>query len=82
VPPYIYYYNDHITEDGMKRANKVSAGKSEDRRPTGKPRRRWKDNIKMDFKEIGWEDVACIHLAQTRDQWRAAVGTVMSLQFP
>jgi hypothetical protein len=40
------------------------------------------DNIRMDFREIGWECVDCMHLAQDRDQWRALVNTVMNLQIP
>jgi hypothetical protein len=42
-------------------------------------RRGWADNIRMDLKETGWEGVNWIHLAQDRDQWRAAVNTVMDL---
>jgi hypothetical protein len=44
----------------------------------GRPRRRWEDNIGMDLREIGWEGVDWIHLAQDRDQWRAVVNTVMN----
>jgi len=40
------------------------------------------DNIKMDLRDIGWENVNCVHLAQDRDQWRAVVNTVMSLWVP
>jgi len=56
--------------------------KPEGKRPLGRPRRRWEDNIKMDLREIGWEDVDWIHLAQDRDQWRALVNTKMNLRFP
>jgi hypothetical protein len=43
------------------------------------PRRRWVDNIKMDLREIGWDGMDWIDLAQDRDQWRALVNTVMNL---
>jgi hypothetical protein len=52
-------------------------GKPEGKRPLGRPRRRWVDNIKMDLREIGWDGVDRIELAQDRDQWRALVNTVM-----
>jgi hypothetical protein len=47
-----------------------------ERDPLGRPRRRWVDNIKMDLREIGWDGVDWIELAQNRDQWRALVNTV------
>jgi hypothetical protein len=50
--------------------------------PLGRPRRRWVDNIKMDLREIGWDGVDWIELAQDRDQWRAFVNTVMNLRVP
>jgi hypothetical protein len=52
------------------------------KRPLGRPRRSWVDNIKMDLKEIGWDGVDWIDLAQNRDQWRALVNTVMNLRVP
>jgi hypothetical protein len=57
-------------------------GKPEGKRPPGKPRRRWFDNIKMDLKEIGWDEVDWIDMAQGRDQWRALVNTVLNLRVP
>jgi hypothetical protein len=51
-------------------------------RDLGRPIRRWKDNIKMDLREIGWGGMDWIDLAQNRDQWRAPVNTVMSLRVP
>jgi hypothetical protein len=57
-------------------------GKSEEKRPLERPRRRWVDNIKMDHREIGWSDMDWIDLTQDRDQWRALVNTVMNLQVP
>jgi hypothetical protein len=47
-----------------------------------RPRRRWVDNIKMNFREIGWGGRDWIYLAQDRDQWRAVVDTVMNLRVP
>jgi hypothetical protein len=61
---------------------KILVGKPEGKRPLGRPRRRWEDNIRMDLGEIGWEGVDWIHLAQDRDQWRALVNTVMNFQVP
>jgi hypothetical protein len=52
------------------------------KRPLGRPRRRWVDNIKMDLREIGWEGMDWIDLAQDRDQWRALVNAVMNLRVP
>jgi hypothetical protein len=54
----------------------------EGRRPLGRPRRRWEDNIKMDIREVGWEDMNWIELAQDRDTWRALVNAVMNLRVP
>jgi hypothetical protein len=53
-------------------------GKPEGKRPLGRPRRRWVDNIKMDLGEIGWNGVAWIDMAQDRDQWRALANKVMN----
>jgi hypothetical protein len=57
-------------------------GKPEGRRPLGRPRRKWEDNIRMDLREIGWGSMDWIDLAQDSDQWRALVNTVMNLRFP
>ena len=57
-------------------------GKPERRRPPGRPRRRWEDNIKMDLREVGWCGIGWIDLAQDRDWWRALVNAVMILQVP
>jgi hypothetical protein len=57
-------------------------GKPEGNRPLGRPRRRWVNNIKMDLREIGWDDMDLIDLAQNRDLWRALVKTVMNLRVP
>jgi hypothetical protein len=57
-------------------------GKSEGKRPLGRPRRRWANNIKMDLRERGWSGIDWIDLAQDRDQWIALVKTVMNLRVP
>jgi hypothetical protein len=48
----------------------------------GRSRRRWVDNIKIDLREIGWDNMKCIDLAQDRDQWRALVNMVMNFRVP
>jgi hypothetical protein len=62
----------------------ILVGKPEGNRPLGRPRRRWVDNIKIlvDLKEIGWDGMDWIELAQDRDEWRALVNTVMNLRVP
>jgi hypothetical protein len=55
-------------------------GKSEGKRPLGRPRRRWEDGIRMDLREIGWGSVDWIQLAQDRDRCWAVVNTVMNLR--
>jgi len=61
--------------------HRVLVGKPEGRRPLGRPRRRWEDNIRLDLREVGgggdW-----LMLAQDRDRWRALVNTVMKLRIP
>jgi hypothetical protein len=63
-------------------AYNILVGMPEGRRPLGRLRRRWEDNIKMDLMEIGFGDVDRIHWAQDRDGWRALVNTVMNLRVP
>jgi hypothetical protein len=68
---------------GAKRnAYRLLVGKPEGRRPLGRPRRRWVDNIKMDLVEVGLGDVDWIDLAQDRDKWRGLVNAVMNLLVP
>jgi hypothetical protein len=55
-------------------------GKPESKRPVGRPRRRWEDNIKMDVREIGMDGTNWIELAQNRVQWPAFLNTVMKLR--
>jgi hypothetical protein len=61
---------------------RVLVGRPEEKRPLGRPRRRWEDNIKMDLREIGINEAKWIRLAQDRDQWRDFVSTVMNLRVP
>jgi hypothetical protein len=63
-------------------AYRALLGKPEGRRPFGRPRRRWEDNIKMDLREVGWGGMDWINLAQDRDRWRALVIAVMNLRVP
>jgi hypothetical protein len=66
----------------MRNRYNILVGKPEGKRTLVRPRHRWEDNIRMDFKEIGWEGVYWIHLTQDRDQWWTVVNTVMNLQVP
>jgi transposase len=66
---------------GEKRnAYRILVGKPETKRPLGRPRCRRVNNIKMDLREIGWDGMNWIDLAQDMDQWRALVNTVMNLR--
>jgi hypothetical protein len=66
----------------MRNAYSIFVGKPLGQRLLGGPRRRWKDNIRIDLREIRWEAMDWIHLAQDRDQWRALVNMVMNLRVP
>ena len=57
-------------------------GKSEGKKPLGKPRRRWEDNIKMDLQEVGCEGMDWVDLVKDRDRWRTFVNAVMNLRIP
>jgi hypothetical protein len=59
---------------------RVLVGKPKGKRPLGRPRRRWEDNIRMDFQEVGCGGVDWIGLAQDRDRWQAIVNAVMNLR--
>jgi hypothetical protein len=65
----------HVARMGEKNAYRILVGKPEGKRPLGRPRRRWVDNIKMDLRERGWDGVDWIDMAQDRDQCRALVIT-------
>jgi hypothetical protein len=62
--------------------NRVLVGKPEGKRPLGRPRRRWEDNIKMDLQEVGYGGMDWIELAQDRERWQALVNTAMKLRVP
>jgi hypothetical protein len=71
----------HVTLTGEKRnAYRLLVGKPEGKRPLGRPRRRWVDDMKMDLREVGWVDVDWIGLAQDRNRWRALVNSVLNFR--
>jgi hypothetical protein len=73
----------HVARMGEGRvAYRILVGRPEGKRPLGRPRRRWEDNIKMDLEDVGWDDVAWIDIAQDKDRWRALVSAVMNLLVP
>jgi hypothetical protein len=73
----------HVARMGeMRNAYRIWVGKPEGKRLLGRPRRRWVDNIKMDLREVGWDGMDWIELAQDRGQWKALVNTVMNLRVP
>jgi hypothetical protein len=73
----------HAALMGEKRnACRLLLGKPEGKRPLGRPRRRWVDNIRMDLGEVGWGDVNWIGLAKDRTRWRALVNSVLNLRVP
>jgi hypothetical protein len=73
----------HVVHMGEARGAYITLVRKPDgRRPLGRPRHRWEDNIKIDLGEIGFGDVDGLHLAQDRDRCRALVNMVISLQVP
>jgi hypothetical protein len=64
------------------RIYRILMGKPEGKRPLGRPRCRWEDNIKMDLRETGWDGMDWFDLAQDRGQWRALVNMVMNFRVP
>jgi hypothetical protein len=73
----------HVARMGQKsNAYRLLVGKPEGKRPLGRPRRRWVDNIRIDLEEVGWGDVDWIGLAQDRNRWRAVVNWVLNLRVP
>ena len=73
----------HVARMGEGRGvHKVLVGKPEGKRPLGRPRRRWEDNIKMDLREVGRGCGDWMELAQDKDRWRALESMVMNLRVP
>jgi len=73
----------HVARLGEDRGvHRVLVGKPEEKRPLGRPRRRWEDNSKMDLQEVGGGRGDWMELAQDRDRWRALVGTVRDFRVP
>jgi hypothetical protein len=73
----------HVARIVEKRnAYRLLVGKPEERRPLGRPRHRWIDNIRMDLVKVGWCDEDWSGLAQDRGRWRALVNSVSNLRFP
>jgi hypothetical protein len=72
----------YVAGMGRRERHKLLVGKSERKRPVGRTRPWWEDNIKMDLREIGLGGMNWIDLTQDRDQWRALVNTVMNLWVP
>ena len=76
-------WTEHVARMGEGRGvHRVLVGKPEGKRPLGRPRHRWEDNIKMDLQEVGGGCGDWMELAQDRDRWRALVSTVRNLQVP
>jgi hypothetical protein len=74
---------EHVARLGEERnAYRLLMGKPEGKRPQGRPRRRWVENIKIDFREIGWDGKDWVDLSQDREQCRALEDTVMNLRVP
>jgi len=70
----------HVARMGERGVYRVLVGKPEGRRPLGRPRRRWADNIRTDLQEMGCVYMDWIGLAQDRDRWRTLVSVVMNPQ--
>jgi hypothetical protein len=74
-------WEGHVARMGRRRTHiGYCWGKLEGKRPLGRPRCRWVDNIRRDHVEVGWADVDWISLAQDRDRWRALVNSVLNLR--
>ena len=76
-------WEGHVARMGERRGvYRVLVGKPEGKRPFGRSRCRWEDNIKMDIQEVGCGSMDWIELAQDRERWRALVNSVMNLRVP
>ena len=73
----------HVARKGERRGvYRVMVGKPEGKRLLGRPRGRWKNNVKMRLQKVGWGGMNWIDLAQDRDRWRAIVNAVMNFRVP
>jgi len=73
----------HVARMGEGRGvYRVLVGRPEGKRPLGRPRRRWEDNINIDLREVGIDGVNWIQLAEDNVQWRVCVNTVMNIRVP
>jgi hypothetical protein len=70
------------TNGEKRKAYRLLVGKPEGMRTLGRPRRRWVDNVRIDFGEVGWGNVDWIGLAKDRNRWRALVNSVLNLRVP
>jgi hypothetical protein len=68
--------------EAKRNAYRILVGKPDGKRPLGRPRHKWLNNIKMDLRETGWDGMDWIDLAQDRDQWKTLVSAVMNLRVP
>ena len=72
----------HVASMGGRGVHRILVGEPEGKRPLGRPRRRWEDNIKMDLQEVGGDCGDWMELPQDRERWRALVSTVMNFRVP
>jgi transcription termination factor 2 len=75
-------WGGHVARMKKRNAYRILVENPEGKRSRGRPRRRWKNNIKMDLRQKGWGGTDWIDLAQDRDPWRDLVNTVMNLRVP
>jgi hypothetical protein len=72
-----------VARMGEKRNTyRLLVGKQEEKRPLGRPKRRWVDNIRMNLGEVGWSEVDWIDLTKDRNRWRALVNSVLKVRLP
>jgi hypothetical protein len=72
----------HVARLEKRNMYRLLVGKPEGKRPLGRPRCRWVDNIMMDLGDVGWDDVDWLGLAKDRNRWRALVNSVLNLRVP